>query len=573
MTAAQPGWKFACPDWAARLQDGRSLIPELPLDARRADHAARVFDNLRVPDIIGTPTFGEAAGDWFRDIVRVAAGSLDDNNVRHVPEIFALVGKKNSKTTNSAGLILTLLLENVVPRAEILFVGPTQEIADLAFSQAEGMILADPEGYLQQRFHVMGHKKTIVDRTNKAFVKIKTFDMKVMTGAKPIIVLIDELHIMGSMAYAARVLGQIRGALEAKKDSLLLIISTQSDEPPAGAFRAELNYARAVRDGRVTENVRMLPILYEFPEAMQLDPAKPWADPDNWPMVMPNLGRSLHLDTMIAGYQAAREKGEEEERRWASQHLNVQIGLALHADRWRGADYWEGAADTSLTLEEVIERSEVATVGIDGGGLDDLLGLYVIGRCKTTRDWLGWGHAWAHDDVLERRREIAPRLRDFAEQGDLTICTEPTQDVDEVAELVGRVRDANLLPARYGVGLDPVGVAAIVDALEELGIEVEANGGPVCAVAQGYRLSGAVWGAERKLKDGTLWHAGQPMMDWCVGNAKTEQRGNAVLITKQAAGKAKIDPLIGMFNAFSLMSRSPSSARRVIEYAPGQIFA
>ena len=147
------------------------------------------------------------------------------------------------------------------------------------------MVEADPDGYLAKRFHVVDHKKTIRDRRNKAFVKVKIFDMKVMTGSKPIGVLIDELHVMGSIHCAARVVGQIRGALESKK--LLLIITTQSDEPPAGVFRAELQYARAVRAGRIVE-LRMLPLLNEFPEAMQTDRSKPRADPTYWPMVMPN---------------------------------------------------------------------------------------------------------------------------------------------------------------------------------------------------------------------------------------------------------------------------------------------
>jgi phage terminase large subunit-like protein len=548
-------WDFACPDWWERIKAGRSPIPDLPLDEVKAEKGLRIFSKLRLPDVDDKPTLGEACGEWFKDIVRVVFGSVDDDGLRHVSEIFALIGKKNSKTTNSGGLILTCLLANKVPRAEILFVGPTQEIADTAFQQAVGMIEEDDEGYLQKRFQIQEHRKTIRDRVTKAFIKIKTFDMKVMTGSKPLIVLIDELHIMGSIHFASRVIRQIRGALVRRKDSLLIIISTQSDEPPAGAFKSELDYARGVRDGRIRGNVRMLPILYEFPEAMQVDEEKPWADPRNWPFVMPNLGRSLHLDSLIADWEAEREKGEEAERIWASQHLNVQVGLALHADRWAGADYWQAAGDDSLTLDELLARCEVITAGIDGGGLDDLLALCLTGRCKTTRDWLQWHKAWAQTDVFNRRKDIAERLRDFAKDGDLVICKEPTQDLIEVADILERVFLAGLFPEKGAIGLDPQGIAAMIDEIVSRDIPDEL----LAAVPQGFRLSGAIWGSERKLKDGTLWHAGSRMMSWVVGNAKAEQRGNAVLITKQAAGKAKIDPLIAGFNAAQLMSRNPEA--------------
>jgi phage terminase large subunit-like protein len=546
-----PGWDFACPDWVQRLKAGRSLVPALPLDRREARRAVGIFNNLRLPDVPGTPRMHEAAGDWFRDIVGSVFGSLVGGK-RRVRETFALVPKKNSKTTGGAGIMLTALLMNERPRAEFLLVGPTQEIADLAFQQAIGMVEADE--WLAKRFRPQEHLKVIKDLTNGSFLKIKTFDMKVMTGSKPVGILIDELHVMSLYSYASRVLGQMRGGILANPEGFLIFITTQSDQPPAGVFRQELQYARGVRDGRITGS-RMLPILYEFPEAMQTGRDAPWRDPENWAMVTPNLGRSIDLDTLVADYRDARDKGEEEERRWASQHLNVEIGLALHSERWRGADYWLDAAVPGLTLEEIMERSEVCTVGIDGGGLDDLFGLAVVGRCRVTKQWMAWHHAWCQPDVLEERKDIAERLRDFAAAGDLTICETVTQDVEEAAEIVADVRDAGLLPEGAAVGLDPVGVAAVVDELAGRGI----GGDQVVAVSQGFRLSGAVWGAERKLKDGTLRHGGQAMMAWCVGNAKAEARGNAVLITKQAAGKAKIDPLMALFNAFSLMSRNPEA--------------
>jgi phage terminase large subunit-like protein len=551
-TLSTASWSFALPDWVERLKEGRSLVPDLPLDLAEADRAVGIFNNLRLPDVPGQPRLGEAAGDWIRDVVRAIFGSLDaETGRRWVPEAFILVPKKNSKTTSGAGIALTALLLNVRPNAELQLIGPTQEIADVAFGQVKGMIEADE--YLVKRFQVRDHIKTIEDRLTKAKLKIKTFDMKVATGSKPVFVLLDEVHLLSKIAGASRIVGQLRGNMLANPESLFVMITTQSDEMPDGVFKAELEYARGVRDGRITNRVRMLPILYEFSEEMQKDPARPWADPANWSMVLPNLGRSITIERLQDDFAAAKEKGEAEIRRWASQHLNIQIGLALHAGGWIGASYWEGAADPTLTLDELLERSEVAVLGIDGGGLDDLLGAAVIGRCRETRDWLHWGHAWAHTDVFERRKDIAERLHDFARAGQLTICARPTQDLEEIAALAVKLKARRLLPKVNGVGLDPQSVAALVDALAAAGI----GGEQVTGIAQGYRLSGAVWGLERKLKDGTFWHCGQDLMAWVVGNAKVEQRGNAVLITKEAAGKAKIDPLMASFDAVELMGRNP----------------
>jgi phage terminase large subunit-like protein len=73
-------------------------------------------------------------------------------------------------------------------------------------------------------------------------------------------------------------------------------------------------------------------------------------------------------------------------------------------------------------------------------------------------------------------------------------------------------------------------------------------------------MSGAIKTTERKLAEGVLVHGGQRMMAWCVGNARIVPVGNAVNITKQVSGTAKIDPLMASFNAITLMSLNPQSA-------------
>ena len=54
-----------------------------------------------------------------------------------------------------------------------------------------------------------------------------------------------------------------------------------------------------------------------------------------------------------------------------------------------------------------------------------------------------------------------------------------------------------------------------------------------------------------------MLHCGQPLMAWSCGNAKGVPSANAFLITKQASGTAKIDPLMATFNAVSLISLNP----------------
>jgi len=555
--AEAPLWDFACPDWVERLKQGRSLLPDLPLDQAEAARAVAMFDKLRLPDVPGQPTMGEAAGEFVRDIIRAVFGSLDEDRVRQVREVFELVPKKNMKTTGGAAIMLVALLMNERPRAEFVLVGPTQEVADIAFQQASGMIDADE--YLKARFHVAEHTKTIYDRVLKSRLKIKTFDMKVATGSKPAGLLIDEVHLLSTIAGAARVIGQLRGGMIANPEAFMIMITTQSDEAPSGVFKSELDYARGVRDGRITGG-HTLAMLYEMPEAMQIDPSAPWKDPANWPMVLPNLGRSITLERLIEEFETAQEKGIEELRRWASQHLNIEIGLGLHSARWRGADFWEIAAEGDIAgptgYRAMFELCEVMVAGVDGGGLDDLYGLALAGREKVTKRWLFWAHAWVQRDVLTLRPEIAARLQDFEKDGDLTFCDDGMTDVEGIAAILAEVHATGLLPEKSAIGMDPQGVAALHDALIEAGILPE----QMVAVSQGFRLSSAVWTMERKLKDGTLAHAGSRLLNWCVGNARAEQRGNAVLITKETAGKAKIDPLVACFNAAKLLERSPEAA-------------
>jgi len=542
-------WDLSCSDWQGRIRAGRTLVPDLPLDAAASDRAVRVFNRLRLADVPGNPTLGEAAGEWFRDIVRALFGSWDPvARERHIREIFVLVAKKNAKTSYGAGLMLAALVLNERPLGKFLLVAPTQDVTELAFGQASGMIRLDP--YLERRMKVQTHLKKITDTTTGATLEVMSFDPQVLTGQKPTGFLVDELHVMSSSAKATSAVGQLRGGMIAQPEAFGVFITTQSERPPAGVFRAELNRARAIRDGKMAGP--LLPVLYEFPPDIAGSMAR-WSDPTTWHMVAPNAGRSITIPRLVEEFETAKQLGVEETTRWASQHLNIEVGIGLTSDRWRGADHWLAATDETLTLETLLDRSEVVVIGIDGGGLDDLLSVAVLGREVGARRWLAWTLSWVHRGVLDLRKSEAARLRDFEARGDLVIVDDMEDAFDQVADLAAEVDQSGLLAQ---VGLDPMGVGMIVDAMAARGIS---GNDRVVGVSQGWTLNGAIKTAEVKLASGALVHAPQPIVDWAVGNAKAEPKGNAITINKQTSGSGKIDPVMALFDAVALMSRNPGA--------------
>ena len=552
-----PEWSTACPDWAARLRAGDSIIPP-PIFPEQAATALAVFKELRIVDAPGSPTFGECCAPWVFDLVASIFGAYDaESGRRLITEWFVLVPKKNSKSTIAAGIMMTALILNWRQSAEFSILAPTVEVANNSFGPARDMCSERSDDELAALMHAQTHVKTITNRESGASLKVLAADSNTVGGKKGVGTLVDELWLFGKVANAENMLREATGGLASRPEGFTIFLTTQSDDPPAGVFAQKLKYARDVRDGKV-HDPRFVPIIYEFPEAMIQ--AGEHRKPENFGIVNPNLNYSVDREFLEREFKKAENDGEESMRGFLAKHLNVEIGLSLQSDRWAGADYWEQQADKSLTLDSLLSRCEVVVVGIDGGGLDDLLGLSVIGRERGTQRWLHWAHAWAHSIVLERRKDIAPRLRDFERDGDLTIVDMPGEDVDQVADIVCRIREKRLLPETNAIGVDAAGIGDVVDELTTKARNIKME--MIVAISQGWKLNGAIKTTERKLAGKEFVHGGSRLMNWCAGNARIVQNGNAISITKQASGNAKIDPLMSTFDAASLMALNPASAEK-----------
>ncbi|MBV6572316.1 terminase large subunit [Acinetobacter baumannii] len=546
MSSMSPIWTTACPDWEERIVAKKSLMPCAPLFPQVADVAERIFKELILVDVMDSPKMGDVTLEWVIEFVRAIFGAYDPKAKRRlIREFFLLISKKNTKSTIAAGIMLTALILNDRQSAELIILAPTKEVADNSFNPIRDFIRADEE--LSERFNVSEHTKTVTHLGTGATLKVIAAESNAAAGKKASIILIDEVWLFGKRANAESMFREAKGGLASRPEGCVIYLSTMSDEVPCGVFKQLLDYARDVRDG-IKVDKSFLPLIYEFPK--HLVEAGEHLKPENFYITNPNLGASVDLEYLISEFNKVKDAGDESLRDFLAKHLNIEIGMNLRANRWAGAEFWNQQKHV-FGLDQLIEQSDVITIGIDGGGLDDLLGSAVLGRLKKDpRVWWLWNHAWANKVALERRKENIPKYQDFEKEGSLTVVDKVGEDIDQLAVIAKQVYDSGKLDK---IGLDPQGLGGLLDGLLGVGIPQE----QLVGVPQGHRLMGYIMTAERKLAEGNLWHAGQQLMTWCAGNARVVMIGNGMRITKQESGVGKIDPLIATFNAVALMTMNP----------------
>lgn len=543
-------WRTDNPNWEDDIVAGRSLSPP-PIYPEEAEEGLAQMRQLHIVDAPGSPTLGESSPPWVFDFAASIFGSYNsDTGEREIREFFCCIPKKNGKSSIAAAIMLTLMIRNWRMSAEMLILAPTIEAAQNAFNPVRDMINYDPA--LKAMFRVMEHIKTIKHLVTGATLKVVAADANTTSGKKASYILIDEIHQMGYNPKADGMLREATGGLAARPEGCIIYLTTQSDAPPAGVFRQKLLYARKVRDG-VHEDKRFLPLIFEFPQYM-IDSGEA-RKPENYHIVNPSMGYSVNEAFLIREGEKAREEGEASVLGFLSKFLNVEIGLALRTDRWAGADFWLDTTDVAIAFDWLRENCEVIDVGIDGGGLDDLLGLSLVGRLTGSDKWASWSRAWAHPSALQRNLAEKSKMEDFAQQGDLILVKRIGDDVTDLCDLVEQVYEWGLLDK---IGVDPVGIGAIFDELINRGIPED----KIVGISQGWKLGGAIKTTERRLAGGQMVHAKQSLMIWCVSNCRVEPRANSILITKAASGSAKIDPVMALFNAVSLMALNPPAAHR-----------
>jgi hypothetical protein len=281
-----------------------------------------------------------------------------------------------------------------------------------------------------------------------------------------------------------------------RPEGFTIYLSTQSDERRR-ACSAEAA-VRARRARRAHRRQAFLPVLYEFPKARSLKAAKHRRGRTSGTSRTRTSGRRSTRSSSSASCRRpstpAIESLDARLPREAPEHRDRPRAAS---DRWAGADFWEqqGRRQGSRS-RRCSSAPKWSTSGIDGGGLDDLLGLTVLGRDRETRELALLVACVGASIVLERRKSrrrgcaTSSGRRPHHRRADGRRRRGRSRIVAQVAK-AGLARQGRRRPGRHRRGARRAGRGR--DPQEQ-----------VVGISQGWKLSGAIKTAERKLAEGAL---------------------------------------------------------------------
>jgi phage terminase large subunit-like protein len=510
----------ACRRHLADLKRAANSAYPYHFDVARAERICRFVEGL--PHV---------KGEWARQGRRIvleawqvfalccAFGWLQrSTGRRRFRRVYLEVGRKNAKSTLSAGIGLYGLTADDEPGAEVYALATTREQAGIVWKDARQMVRASRG--LRKRFNVRGGAKAIfVPGTNSTF---QALPRSPRDGLNPHIAIVDEFHEHQTPeAYDAMYAGQ-----GARTQPLMWVVTTAGTNR-AGPCYAMRGYGVSVLQGVIKDD-SLLVLIYTLDKGDDVFDSRVWAKAN------PNLGVSVSYEQLE---EAANEAKDNPVRMATLSAKRMNLWVSSF-QAWMDMLKWDGCSTRGMVLDAFNGRS--CTIALDLASKIDVAamvlvfpdvdgGLSIFGRYylpeEAVRAYaqtsLAHFAAWEADGWITLTpgnvidfEYIKNDLREFRAQFDVReIVFDPWQATQLATEMLNEGAPMVELPNI---------VKYISPAMKEIMAMV----------------------VSRKLR-----HGGDPVLAWMASNVVARMDAKENIYPRKDAPEKKIDGMVALFMA------------------------
>ncbi len=466
---------------------------------------------------------GEWAGQpfillpWQRKLVNELM-AVERDGLRRYRTAYVGLPRKNGKSTLCSALALYGLLADKEAGAEVYCVAGDRRQAEIVFSEAKRMVLADRDLAAVvriQRYHLEG--------PNNAVLRVLSADAALQQGLNPSFTIFDEVHVQKTDAlWHAMTLGS-----GTRRQPLVIAITTAGFDEATLAYRL-YQHGREVEAGAVDDPTFFFR-WWAAPDALD------YRDPAAWRAANPALGAFLKAEDFATQVRSTPESAFRRFR------LNQWV---TSEQFWLPAGLWEGQADASRTLDP---RRPIA-VGIDPAYSDDTFAVVVAQR-------------QGEDTILRARFFLNPYPPGHSAREGWVV------DHEEVRGYLRQLRQAYPVAATEIDGHTIAGPAYVFDpsSFTESAQILESEGLAMIEVPQtDPRMVPATRLFYDLLVDHRVWHDGDPILAAHLRNAVAIPRGENGWRLRKAtkSSQKKIDGAIASVMAV-FQAAEPAPPARV----------
>lgn len=413
---------------------------------------------------------------WQKALISLIFGIVDADGLRQFREVVIVVGRKCGKSLLASGIAENMAYADGEFGADIYFLAPKLDQADIVFNDFCQSVMAEPE-----LMSLTKSRKTdwYIKSTNTSIKKL-AFNQKKADGFNPHLTVNDEVAAWPAEA-GLKQYEVMASALGARLQPLILSITTANyvDE---GIYDELICRGTRVLEGGSNEK-RLLPVFY------MIDDIDKWNDISELQKSLPNLGVSVSVDFMLEEIAKA-EQSLSKRAEFLTKYCNVKQNSSQALLSYKDV---EKACGEPLNIKDFVKHYCFA--GIDLSQTTDLTACNAI----FEKD----GHFYIFSKFFlpaEKLDEATARdglpYRKYIEQGFLQLSGENLINYHDCFEFYRELlQDYNTYPLE--IGYDRYSASYLITELNEAGFHTD-------DVYQGHQLYPIIKDFEGLLKDGRI---------------------------------------------------------------------
>jgi phage terminase large subunit-like protein len=457
-------------------------------------------------------------------LVNIFGFRKKSDNARRFNTCYIEVGRKNAKSTLSAGICLYCLTCEDEPGPQIKTAATTGNQARIVFNVAKAMVEKTPE--LQEAFGIRSLAHSILCGDNWGSIQPINSKAATQDGLNPHMYVLDELH-----AHQDRNLFDVlKSARGARNNPLSLYITTAGYNVLGVCFEQRI-FLKKVLSGLFEAD-------HYFGIIFTLDKGDDCLDPTVWHKANPNFGVSVNAEE-FEGYALEARNSPESLGEFKTKRCNVWT--SAKSSRFNMEDWKVCSEPPDLELAKELQIPVYSAL--------DLAAVSDINAFLLAWEYEGWIHllleAFVPEEVIEPRtkRGNVP-YQVWVNQGWLT----PTP---------GNVSDYTFIEKRINHYFSTLNIEELAfDRWNstELTNRLMSENKPLVEFRQGTKsYSPAIKFFDRILKSHRFKHGGNPLLTWMVSNVVTRKDSNENEAPDRKNSQEKIDGAVAALMALGRM--------------------